>query len=484
MKIKPCRNLGEFVSLLESRGQLRRVSAAVDPELEITEITDRVVKDGGPALLFEDVKGAAMPLVTNLMGTAERMAWALGVDHLDEQAARIAKLVSTEIPSGLAGKIGRLLELARSGRYLPRTVKTAPCQEVVEDDTLDLGKLPVMKCWPEDGGRFITLPLVVTKSPETGRQNVGMYRLQVFDARTTGMHWHRHHDGARFYREACAMGKPLEVAVALGGDPATIYAATAPLPPGLDELIFAGFLRDRAVDVVRCRTVDLLVPAEAEIVLEGYVAPEERRREGPFGDHTGYYSLADDYPVFHVTAVTRRRSPLYPSTIVGRPPMEDCFMGKATERLFLPLVKLVLPEIVDMDLPLEGVFHNCVILSINKEYRGHAQKVMNAVWGMGQMMFSKMVLVVDADVNVHDYSEVTWRAFNNVDPRRDILISEGPLDVLDHSSPMADFGSKIGIDATRKGSDEGHPREWPGDIEMTGKVRRLVDERWKEYGLD
>jgi 4-hydroxy-3-polyprenylbenzoate decarboxylase len=341
-----------------------------------------------------------------------------------------------------------------------------------------------MKCWPEDGGKFIPLPMVITKDPATGKQNVGMYRLQVFDGPTTGMHWHRHHDGARHYREHCRRGEPTEVAVALGGDPASIYAATAPLPPGLDELVFAGFLRNKAVDVVKCRTVDLHVPAEAEIVLEGLVDPLERRREGPFGDHTGYYSLADDYPVFRITAVTRRRNPVYPSTIVGRPPMEDCFMGKATERLFLPLVRLLLPEIVDMDLPLEGVFHNCLIVSIKKEYPGHAQKVMNAVWGTGQMMFSKMILVVDHDVNVHDYSEVTWRAFNNVDPRRDVVFGEGPLDVLDHSSPTPDRGSKIGIDATRKHTGGDHPREWPGDIAMTEEIRSLVDGRWKEYGLE
>jgi len=484
MKISSYRDLGEFVAFLESRNQLRRITAQVSADLEITEITDRVVKAGGPALLFESVKGSPMPLVTNIMGTPERMAWALGVEDLEDHARRIARLASTDLPAGWAGKLGRLLDLAKSGRYFPRTVRSAPCQEIVLEDGFDIGDLPVMKCWPEDGGRFITLPLVITKDPVTGKQNVGMYRLQVFDGRTTGMHWHRHHDGARHYREACRRGKPLQAAVALGADPATIYAATAPLPPGLDELIFAGFLRNRAVDVVPCRTVDLSVPAEAEIVLEGYVSPEERRREGPFGDHTGYYSLADDYPVFHLTAVTRRRNPLYPSTIVGRPPMEDCFMGKATERLFLPLVKLLLPEIVDMDLPLEGVFHNCVIVSIKKEYRGHAQKVMNAIWGTGQMMFSKMIVVVDKDVNVHDYSEVTWRAFNNVDPRRDVLLGEGPLDVLDHSSPTADFGSKMGIDATRKLPEEDHPREWPKDIAMTDEVRRLVDARWKEYGLE
>jgi 4-hydroxy-3-polyprenylbenzoate decarboxylase len=484
MKISSYRSLGEFVSFLESRNQLRRITAPVSADLEITEITDRVVKAGGPALLFESVKGSPFPLVTNIMGTPERMAWALGVEDLEEHARRIARLASTDLPAGWAGKLGRLLDLARSARYFPRTVRSAPCQEIVQESGFDIGDLPVMKCWPEDGGRFITLPLVITKDPDSGKQNVGMYRLQVFDGRTTGMHWHRHHDGARHYRESCRRGKPLQVAVALGADPATIYAATAPLPPGLDELIFAGFLRDRAVDVVRCRTVDLLVPAEAEIVLEGYVSPEERRREGPFGDHTGYYSLADDYPVFHLTAVTRRRHPLYPSTIVGRPPMEDCFMGKATERLFLPLVRLLLPEIVDMDLPLEGVFHNCVIVSIRKEYRGHAQKVMNAIWGTGQMMFSKMIVVVDHDVNVHDYSEVTWRAFNNVDPRRDVLLGEGPLDVLDHSSPTADFGSKMGIDATRKLPEENHPREWPKDIDMSDDVRRLVDARWKEYGLE
>lgn len=484
MDIKNYRSLGEFVSYLEERGELKRIAAPVSADLEITEITDRVVKAGGPALLFENVAGSSIPLVTNIMGTARRMAWALGVDDLEIQARRIEEFSSTDIPPGLAGKIGRLVDLARSGRYLPREVRRAPCQEVVRTKDFDLGELPVMKCWPGDGGPFITLPLVITKDPESGKQNVGMYRLQVFDGTTTGMHWHRHHDGARNYRKTSDGGDRTEVAVALGADPASIYAATAPLPPGLDELIFAGFLRNRGVDVVKCRTVDLVVPAEAEIVLEGYVDNTERRIEGPFGDHTGYYSLADEYPVFHLTAMTRRNAPLYPSTIVGRPPMEDCFMGKATERLFLPLLRLVLPEIVDMDLPLEGVFHNCVIVSIKKEYRGHAQKVMSAIWGTGQMMFSKMIVVVDADVNVHDYSEVTWRAFNNVDPRRDLLTGEGPLDVLDHSSPTADFGSKIGIDATRKNRDDTHPRDWPADIEMSDEVRHRVTERWKDFGLE
>lgn len=484
MTIVSYSNLGQFISLLEQRDQLRRIVAPVNPDLEITEITDRVVKNGGPALLFENVEGSPIPLVTNLMGTPERMAWALGVDDLEVHARRIAEFASTDIPDGWAGKFGRLMEIARSGKFFPRVVRKAPCQEIVQTKGFDLTQLPVMKCWPDDGGKFITLPLVITKDPESGKQNLGMYRLQVFDGQTTGMHWHRHHDGARHYREYCRRGEPTPVAVALGGDPATIYAATAPLPPGLDETVFAGFLRNRAVDVVKCRTVDLMVPAEAEIVLEGFVDPVERRREGPFGDHTGYYSLADDYPVFRLTAVTRRSSPVYPSTIVGRPPMEDCFMGKATERLFLPLVKLILPEIIDMDLPLEGVFHNCVIVSIRKEYPGHAQKIMNAIWGTGQMMFSKMVLVVDHDVDVHDYSQVTWRAFNNVDPRRDVLISQGPLDVLDHSSPTPDHGSKIGIDATRKTGGEDHPREWPGDIAMTEEVHRLVNRRWKEYGLE
>jgi 4-hydroxy-3-polyprenylbenzoate decarboxylase len=476
------RDLREFIKVLEERGELKRVTAPVDAELEITEITDRVVKAGGPALFFENVRGYEVPVVTNLFGTLARMKLALGTEDLDAIGEELCALLQPELPQGLWDKLKALPRLAELSSFVPRVVRTGPCKEVVVREP-DLTRFPVLKCWPGDAGRFITLPLVFTKDPETGRRNVGMYRMQVFDARTTGMHWHIHKDGAAHYRKARAQGRRLPVAVALGADPATIYAATAPLPQGIDELLFAGFLRKEAVELVRCETVDLEVPAHAEIILEGYVDPEEQRLEGPFGDHTGYYSLADYYPVFHVTCITHRRNPIYPATIVGRPVMEDAFIGKATERLFLPLIRLQLPEVVDINFPVEGVVHNCVVLSINKAYPGHARKIIHAVWGMGQLAFSKLVIVVDANVNVQDMSEVWWRVFNNIDPRRDIILSEGPLDVLDHASPRFAYGSKMGIDATRKWPGEGHEREWPEDIVMSPEVKALVDRRWPEYGL-
>jgi 4-hydroxy-3-polyprenylbenzoate decarboxylase len=375
--------------------------------------------------------------------------------------------------------LGRLKDLAD---LVPKVVKEGACQEVVlQGDEVDLGRIPVLTCWPLDAGPFITLPLVFTRDPVSGRRNAGMYRLQVFDRRTTGMHWHLHKDAAEQFRAAAGVRFP--VAVAIGTDPAVTYAATAPLPRMLDEMLLAGFLRERAVEMVKCRTVDLEVPAHAEIVLEGYVDPAERRREGPFGDHTGYYSLPDDYPVFHVTAMTHRSNPIYAATVVGAPPQEDAYIGKATERLFLPLLQMQLPEVVDMDLPVEGVFHNCAILAIKKAYPLHARKVMHAVWGMGQMQFTKTVVVVDEGVDVHDHAEVAWRAFNNVDPRRDVVVTEGPLDVLDHSSPTPNWGAKMGVDATRKRPDEGHPRQWPPDIIMSPEVVSRVDELWPSLGI-
>jgi 4-hydroxy-3-polyprenylbenzoate decarboxylase len=478
-------DLQEFIADLDRRGWLARVSAPVDPELEITEIADRVSKAYGPALLFEQVKGSDIPLLINALGSYERMALALGVKDFSEISARIEELLGMvdQVPDSLVGKLRLLPRLARLSSYMPKRVKHGPCQEVVITDNPSLDMLPILKCWPKDGGRYLTLPLVFTRDPESGRPNMGMYRMQVYDSRTTGMHWHTHHDGAENYRRHCALGRPTEVAVALGGDPATIYAATAPLPREVFELVFAGFLREQPVEVVRCRTVDLEVPAHAEIILEGYVNPGETRLEGPFGDHTGYYSLADYFPVFHLTCITHRRHPVYPTTIVGKPPMEDCYMAKATERIFLPLLRLQLPEVVDINLPLEGVFHNCVLVSIRKSFPRQAKKVMHALWGMGQMMFAKFIVVVDEAVNVQNVSEVAWKVFNNVDPRRDIEIVEGPLDVLDHSSPTPLYGAKVGIDATKKFPGEGHAREWPDDIEMTPEIKALVDRRWSEYGL-
>jgi len=479
------RDLQEFVNLLEKRGELKRIAAEVDPELEITEITDRISKAYGPALLFENVKGSKIPLLINAMGTYERMALALEVESLDDIAREITELFQlAEVPSSLLEKMKVLPRLAQLASYSPRLVKSGICQEVVIKGNPSLDFLPIMKCWPEDGGKYITLPLVITKDPDTGKRNMGMYRMQVYDGQTTGMHWHVHHDGAKNYQKYCEKGMPTPVAVALGCDPAVIYSATAPLPKDIDELILAGFLRKQPVELVKCKTVDLEVPANAEIVLEGYVNPGETRLEGPFGDHTGYYSLVDEYPVFRLTCITHRKNPIYPATIVGMPPMEDCYMAKVTERIFLPVLKFLLPEIVDINLPLEGVFHNCVLVSIKKSYPGHAQKVMNALWGIGQMMFAKFIVVVDEQVDVQNVSEVMWKVFNNVDPKRDLLIVEGPLDVLDHSAPRPLFGAKMGIDATKKWPSEGHAREWPNDIVMDRKTKEMVTKKWKEYGLD
>lgn len=479
------KDLRAFMAELENRGLLKRIKTEVDAELEITEISDRVVKKGGPALLFENVKGYKMPLVTNLFGTLERMNIALGVDNLDQIGEEVLSFIQpAEMPTTFINKLKALPKLAALSSFIPKIVKSGPCKEVIIKDKPSLADIPVLKCWPDDGGPFITLPLVFTKDPETGRRNVGMYRMQVYDERTTGMHWHIHKDAAEHYaKQQCDGNKKMPVAVALGADPAVIFSATAPLPSGIDEMLFAGFLRKDPVELVKCETVDLEVPAHAEIILEGYVSEGETRLEGPFGDHTGYYSLADQYPVFHLTCITRKKDPVYPATIVGRPPMEDAFLGKATERIFLPLMRIQLPEVIDMNMPPEGVFHNCVIVSIKKRYPGHAKKVMAALWGMGLMMLAKLIIVVDEGVDVQDVSEVMWRVFNNIDARRDVMLVEGPLDALDHSSPLPHLGTKMGIDATRKWPSEGHLREWPGDIIMNDDIKKLVDGKWDRYGL-
>jgi 4-hydroxy-3-polyprenylbenzoate decarboxylase len=482
------RDLGAFVDELDRRGQLRRVTVPVSRDLEITEIVDRVSKGPGDrnrALLFERVEGFDIPVLVNAFGSAERMSLALGVSSLDVIGERVAKLLDLRMPGTFAerlGKLGTLIDLARAG---PRRVDQAPCQEVVETGAPSLATLPVLRCWPQDGGRFITLPGVYTRDPVTGARNVGMYRLQVFDDRTLGMHWQMHKGSAEHHRlaEERRGDARMEAAIALGGEPAMVYAASAPLPPGVDEVVFAGWLQGSPVELVRCRTVDLEVPARAEIVLEGWVDPRERRVEGPFGDHTGYYSLAREYPVFHLSAVTRRARPIYPATLVGRPPQEDYWLGKATERLFLPIIRLMLPEVVDMNMPAEGVFHNLVIVSIRKRYPGHARKVMQALWGMGLMMLAKTIVVVSERVNVHDLSEVAWRATGNIDPRRDLLVLEGPMDDLDHAALRHRFGGKLGIDATEKGPLDDLGQPWPEEIVMTEEVRRLVTRRWAEYGL-
>lgn len=476
-------DLSEFIDFLEKKKELIRIKAEVDPILEITEITDRISKKGGPALLFEKVKGSNIPLVINLFGSFRRMSWALGVDDFGSIGDRFSSFLSAKPNLKFLQKIEILKELYKLSTSKPKEVKKAPCQEIVKENNFSLFDFPILKCWPHDGGRFITLPIVITKDPESQTQNMGMYRMQVYDEKTTGMHWHTHHDGAVNYRKTAKFSKKMEVAVALGGDPITIYSATAPLPYGIEELFFAGFLRKKPVEVVRAKTVDLLVPAKSEIILEGYVEIGEEKIEGPFGDHTGYYSSAEKYPVFHITCITHKKNPIYPTTIVGKPPMEDCYMGKATERIFLPFIKMQLPEIVDINLPVEGVFHNCVLVSIKKSYPMHARKVMNAIWGLGQMMFTKFIIVFDEDVDVQNISEAAWKAFNNVDPSRDIMIVEGPLDVLDHSSNVPLYGAKMGIDATKKWPEEGYRREWPEEINMSEDVKKLVDKRWKEYGL-
>lgn len=466
------KDLQDFVKHLDDKGLLRRIKAEVDSELEITEIADRISKQYGPALLFEKVKGSSYPLLINAMGTYKRMSMALGVESIDEIGEGIVDFIEAHSVQKLTAFSP--IKLAGKGQ----------CQEVIEDSP-DLTALPVLKCWPEDGGRFITLPLVITKDPETHIQNMGMYRLQVYDKNTTGMHWHLHKNGRDIYDKYRKLGGKMPVSVALGCDPAITYAATAPLPKTIDEMLFAGYLRRLPVKLVKSITNDLYVPADAEFILEGYVdVNEELKIEGPCGDHTGYYSVAEYYPVFHVTCITHKKNPVYPTTIVGKPPMEDCYIGKATERIFLPLLKLQFPEIVDLSSPLEGVFNNCVIVSIKKQFPDHAKKLMNSLWGIRQMMHTKMIIVVDERINPKDFSTVAWKVFNNIDAKRDVVISEGPLDALDHASNIPRYGHRLGIDATKKWPSEGHTRGWTNDIEMTKEIKDLVNKRWGEYGID
>ncbi|MCH8826851.1 MAG: menaquinone biosynthesis decarboxylase [Chloroflexi bacterium] len=481
------KDLREFISFLESKGELRRIKASVSRELEITEITDRVIAAGGPALMFENVDGYDVPLVINLFGSHQRMAWALGVDHIDELTDRVRQIIgmAQTPPTGIVNKLRTLGELAGLARSQPKTVRSGPCQDVVlTGDEADVNMLPALKCWPLDGGRYITLPLVISRDPDSGRRNVGIYRMQIYDGRTMGMHWQSHKVGARHYRISEEKGQErMEVAVALGGDPTTMWSGSMPLPPDMDEIGVAGVIRGEAVEMVRCKTVDLEVPAQSEFVLEGYVVPGELRSEGPFGDHTGYYSLAEDYPVFHLTAITHRKDPIYPTTFVGRPPKEDYFMGKASERIMLPALQMTLPELVDINMPAEGIFLNLVIVSIKKEYAGQASKVMHALWGLGLMMLAKTIVVVDHYVDVQNVSEVAWRVATNLDPGRDILFTEGPLDDLEQASARPRYGTKMGIDATAKGPMDGFQREWPPDIVMSDEIRRLVDGKWGDYGI-
>lgn len=478
-------DLREFIRALEKAGELKRVTDEVDPVLEITEIADRAVKSGGPALLFENPRGSKVPVLINAFASMSKMKLALQVDDINDVAGRIAELIELKKPEGLIGKLKMLPKLAEVGSFFPKEVSTGPCKEVIRKNDFDLAHFPVLKCWPQDAGRFITLPLVFSKNPLNGKRNCGMYRLQIYDGQTTGMHWQTHKQGAEHYRRMKAEGKQtrMEVAVAIGADPATMFSAILPLPPDLDEMLFAGFMRSKSVEMVKCETVDIDVPANAEIVLEGYVELGETRTEGPFGDHTGFYSLADEYPVFHITCVTHRKDPIYATTIVGPPPMEDYYMGKTIERVFLPLMRLQLPEVVDMAMPAEGIFHNLMLISIRKSYPGQARKVMNSIWGLGQAMFTKCIVVVDHDVDVQNYSETAWKALNNIDPERDIQFTMGPIDSLDHSSRLANYGSKMGIDATKKWPEEGFQRPWPDVLKMDADVKRRVDGICKKLGV-
>ena len=448
-------SLREFTDRLDREGELQRIKESVSPILEISEITDRVSKQpgGGKALLFENVEGSSMPVLINAFGSTRRMNMALGVHNIEDIPKRIERYIKIPPPSTLMDKAKLLPMLLQAAQFPPKLVHTSnpPCQEIVHlNDDIDLGTIPILQCWPEDAGRFITFPIVINRSADKKTKNVGLYRMQVYDRKTTAMHWHIHKDGAHFFHEFKKQNKMMEVAIALGADPASCYSASAPLPYGIDEFLLAGFIRKQSVPLVKCKTVDLEVPANAEIVLEGYIDPSEMRLEGPFGDHTGYYSQDGDYPVVHLTAITHRKDPVYLTTIVGKPPQEDFYLGRATERIFLPLLKTQLPEIVDMDMPVEGVFHNCVIVSIDKRYPMQSRRLMSALWGLGQMSFVKTIVTVDSEVNVHDYEAVANLLLNKVNFETDLFFSEGVLDVLNHASDQMLYGSKLGIDLTTK----------------------------------
>jgi 4-hydroxy-3-polyprenylbenzoate decarboxylase len=476
-----------FLRDLDAAGELKRISHPLNPKLEITEVADRCMKmpGGGPALLIENPVGYDIPVAINCFGSRKRMSMALGVDDVDEIASEIQALLQPEVPASISAKIKKLLELGRFAKAAPKKVSSGICQEIVmQGNEVDLTRLPVLTCWPEDGGPFITLPMVFTHDPNTGKRNVGMYRIQIYDKNTTGMHWQMHKVGAEHMRVASEKKENIEACIVLGGHPAYTFSAIAPLPPGIDEMLFAGFLRRDSAKLVPAKTVDIDVPADAEIVIEGYVDPSESRIEGPFGDHTGYYSLADYFPVFHATCITMRAKPVYPATIVGIPPMEDAYMGQAVERIFLPLIRLTVPEIIDMHLPVDACFHNMAFVKIKKRYPGHAFKVMNAIWGLGQLMFTKFIFVFGDDVNIHDMRDVIFRIGANCDPMRDSLIVKGPIDQLDHASDVVGFGGKIGFDCTHKWPSEGFPREWPKLITMSEDVKKKVDGIWGQLGIE
>jgi 4-hydroxy-3-polyprenylbenzoate decarboxylase len=486
----PINNQHEWIEFLESHGELARIRQPISPLLEITEVVDRVSK--GPekankALLFESVQGSDIPVLINAYGSAQRMAWALGVEELEELNRKLSRLLDLHPPTGLRQTLGRggeLLAALSSAGIKPKMAHSAPVQEVVRQADASLEELPILQCWPEDGGRFITLPQVITRDPQSGIRNVGMYRLQMLDARTFLVHWQRHKGGAEHERRAQELHSgQIPAAVVLGGDPASVWCASAPLPPDVDEYLLAGFLKGSPVEFVRCVSQPLEVPAQAEIVIEGSIDIQEHRPEGPFGDHTGYYTPVEPFPVFHVTAITRRAQPVYPATVVGIPPMEDYWMGKATERLFLPLVRLFLPEVRDIAMPAEGVFHNLVLVSLRKRYPGHARKVIHGLWGLGLLMLAKAIVVVDDWVDVQNLSQTAWQALGNVDWSRDLVISTGPVDHLDHASYLHSYGGKIGVDATAKWPEEGYTRGWPQPARMDPEVKQHIDAIWDQLGI-
>lgn len=487
----PIQNLSEFINLLEKRGTLARIDLPVSPRLEITEITDRVSKmpaEKNRALLFQNVVDSDIPVLINAFGSPERMAWALNVDSLDDLNQNLGKVIDPRLPQGFGEMVARgrdLWSVLKSIGLGPKKVRRAPVQEVVQTDDPSLDFLPILQCWPKDGGRFITLPQVITRDPESGIRNVGMYRLQVIDERTLLVHWQRHKGGAEHERVAQRIQKDhIPAAVVLGGDPASMWCASAPLPPNIDEYLLAGYLRGAPVEFVDCVSQPLEVPAQAEIVIEGTIDPNEHLPEGPFGDHTGYYTPVEPFPVFHVTAITHRKKPIYPTTIVGVPPMEDVWMGKATERLFLPLMRMFLPEIVDVNMPAEGIFHNLVLVSIKKRFPGHARKVIFGLWGLALLSLSKAIVIMDDWVDLQNLSQVAWQALGNVDWSRDIVVTDGPVDHLDHASYHHSFGGKIGIDATAKLPEEGYSRSWPEVARMNPDVKARVDEIWRKLGID
>lgn len=512
----PHPDLQTFIAELDARGQLKRVAAEVDPILEISGIADRMAKlpaagdaeppatdpvhggCGGHALLFENVAGSSIPVAINLFGSYERMQLALGVSSFESLAERVRQLIKPEIPATLIEKIKKLPQLAKLAAFAPRSVKRGICQEVVHTEDANLYDLPIIQCWPHDGepgyagkpanetagtGRYITFAAVQSKDPDHGVYNLGMYRVQVFDNKLAAVHWHMHHDGARHFRGYKARGEKMPIAIVFGGETVLPYAAACPLPPDISELLFAGFLNDGGIGLVPCKTIPIEVPANAEIVIEGWVDPEQMLLEGPFGDHTGFYSAADHYPAFHVSAITHRENPIYPTTIVGFPPQEDYYLGKATERVFLPLLQAIVPDVIDYHLPMFGAFHNCAFLKIRKEYPMQARKVMSSIWGAGQMMFSKMIVVVDEEVDVHNEQDVLFHLGANVDWRRDTVVVDGPCDILDHATPYYGTGAKIGIDATRKIPGEGPIRDWPEELSMSDEVVERIQQRWEEYGL-